>query len=274
MNQTDYGRQGDDYIVSPEQKALYQEHGYITLRNVLTGEELNDIEQEFDHFISGSVPDMGRDFCDMSGPYDRKFEDFALVNAMLPTKYKPALQGNIYEKLSASIAKQLIGDDATLDYDQFLAKRPARPDAKFTLHQDLGYWPTGTPDTITATCSLAVDDANSENGCLYVIPGSHQQGLRVHKPVHGKDRESSHILGVALLDGEALVELPLNKGDITVHNELILHGSGGNRSETSWRRTYITAFRSKACVEFERKIGFTHSHNDKVNWATHLGALK
>ena len=277
MNDKQLGRCGDDYIVSFEEKLAYEKNGYITLRNVLTEAEIQKIEQDFEHFISGKVPGMGRDFCDMSGPYDRKFEDFALVNAMLPRKYKPDVANNIYEKFSASISRQLIGEDATLDYDQFLAKRPNRPDAKFTLHQDLGYWPPGTPDTITATCSLAVDDANSENGCLYVIPGSHKKGLRVHKPVHGKssaDRDSSHILGVELLDGEALVELPLNRGDITVHNELILHGSGGNRSESSWRRTYITAFRSKACVEYERQIGFTHSHNDKVNWGTHLGALK
>jgi len=33
------------------------------------------------------------------------------------------------------------------------------------------------------------------------------------------------------------------------------------------------AFRSQACVDFERTIGFTHSHNDRINWQTHLGAL-
>jgi hypothetical protein len=35
-------------------------------------------------FIGGEVPDMGRDFCDMSGPYDRAVEDFSLINAVLP----------------------------------------------------------------------------------------------------------------------------------------------------------------------------------------------
>ena len=152
MNDKQLGRCGDDYIVSFEEKLAYEKNGYITLRNVLTEAEIQKIEQDFEHFISGKVPGMGRDFCDMSGPYDRKFEDFALVNAMLPRKYKPDVANNIYEKFSASISRQLIGEDATLDYDQFLAKRPNRPDAKFTLHQDLGYWPTGTPDTITATC--------------------------------------------------------------------------------------------------------------------------
>ena len=273
MSEQTLGRKGDEYILSPEQIEQFHRDGYVTLRDVLSEEELAAIEPEFDRFIRGEVPDMGRDFCDMSGPYDRKFEDFSLVNAVLPGKYKPDLRGNIYEKRTASIARQLIGESATLDYDQFLAKRPAKPDAVFTWHQDLGYWPTGTPEPLTATCSLALDDADSENGCLKVVPGSQKKCLRPHRPLVGADRESSHILSVELTADDPVVELPVRRGDITVHDEMIIHGSGGNSSPNRWRRTYITAFRTKACVDFERSIGFTHSHNDAINWETHLGSL-
>lgn len=269
----DFGRRGDDYVLSPEQVAQFHRDGYVTLRNVLSEEEVTALEPEFDRFIAGEVPGMGRDFCDMSGPYGRAFEDFSLVNAVLPRRYRPELQGNVYERRTASIAQQLLGGTATLDYDQFLAKRPAKPDAVFTWHQDLGYWPTGTPEPRTATCSLALDDADAENGCLCVVPGSQNQGLRPHRPLLGEDRETSHILSVELTDADEIVQLPLRRGDITVHDELIVHGSGGNRSADRWRRTYIAAYRAKACVDFERSIGFTHSHNDAINWETHLGAL-
>lgn len=266
------GPQGDDYILTQDQIDQFHRDGYVTLRGVVSEEELAAIEPEFARFIRGEVPGMGRDFCDMSGPYDRKFEDFALVNAVLPRRYRPEIRDNVYERRTASIARQLIGDTATLDYDQFLAKRPAKPGAVFTWHQDLGYWPTGTPDTITATCSLALDDADKENGCLRVVPGSHRKGLRPHRPLMA-DRDESHILGVELTDADPVAELPLKRGDITVHDEMIIHGSGGNNSRDRWRRTYITAYRSRACVDYERSIGFTHSHNDAINWETHLGAL-
>jgi len=267
------GRQGDDYILSPDEIEQFHRDGYVTLRGVLSEEELAAIEPEFDRFICGEVAGMGRDFCDMSGPYGRKFEDFALVNAVLPRRYRPEIRDNLFERRAASISRQLIGETATLDYDQFLAKRPAKPDAVFTWHQDLGYWPTGTPEPLTATCSLALDDADSENGCLRVVPGSHRKGLRPHRPLMGEDREKSHILSVELTADDPVVELPLQRGDITVHDEMIIHGSGGNSSPDRWRRTYIAAFRTKACVDFERAIGFTHSHNDTINWETHLGAL-
>ncbi|MEO6717705.1 MAG: phytanoyl-CoA dioxygenase family protein [Novosphingobium sp.] len=268
-----FGRQGEDYILSLEQIGQFRRDGYVTLSEVVAEEEFPALELEFERFILGEVPGMGRDFCDMSGPYGRKFEDFSLVNAVLPRKYRPQLQGNVYERRTASIARQLLGTTATLDYDQFLAKRPGKPDAVFSWHQDLGYWPTGTPEPLTATCSLALDDADAENGCLRVVPGSQKDGLRPHRPRLGEDREKSHILSVELTDEDAIVELPLRRGDITVHDELIIHGSGGNHSPNRWRRTYIAAYRTKACVDFERSIGFTHSHNDQINWETHLGAL-
>lgn len=268
-----FGRQGDDYILSPEEIAQFHRDGYITLRGVMTEDELAPIEAEFGRFIRGEVGGMGKDFCDMSGPFDRAFENFSLVNAVLPRHYQPALRGNLYERRAASISRQLVGESATLDYDQFLAKRPAKPDAVFTMHQDLGYWPTGTPEPLTATCSLALDDADPENGCLKVVPGSQKQGLRPHRPLMGEDRSKSHILSVELTDADTVVDLPLKRGDITVHDELIVHGSGGNTSPDRWRRTYIVAFRSKACVDYERSIGFTHSHNDTITWETHLGAL-
>jgi hypothetical protein len=48
----------------------------------------------------------------------------------------------------------------------------------------------------------------------------------------------------------------------------VVHGSGGNNSPTNQRRTYVLAYRAGVIVEAERKIGFTHSHNDEVNWDT------
>lgn len=268
-----FGRAGDQFILRPDQIEQFHRDGYVILEGVLSEDELLPLELEFERFIRGDVPDMGRDFCDMSGPYDREFTEFSLVNAVLPRRYRPELQGNLFERRSASVARQLVGETAVLDYDQFLAKRPNKPDAVFTWHQDAGYWPTGTPEPLTATCSLALDDADKENGCLRVVPGSQKGALRPHRPIHGDDRENSHILGVELDPEDQVIQLPLKRGDMTVHDEMIIHGSGGNRSPTRWRRTYITAFRSKACVDYERAIGFTHSHNDQVNWQTALGAL-
>jgi phytanoyl-CoA hydroxylase len=99
--------------------------------------------------------------------------------------------------------------------------------------------------------------------------GSHREPeLRPHLPLH-QDRGQSHTL-VATVDesSETLDVAELHRGDVTVHHERAIHGSGGNASER-WRRGYVVAFRSRGTVAAERALGFTHSHNDDVrvlNW--------
>lgn len=277
MSQGTRGRSEEHYHLESNQVDAFHGDGYLVLPGFLTEEELEPIEAIYEHFMTGTVSGMGRDLCDMSGPYDRPFEEFNIINCVLPRKYDARVPGNLFELRAESVARQLIGSDATLDYDQFLSKKPGRDAAVFAWHQDLGYWPTGTPDTKTTTCSLALDDATLENGCLQVVPGSHREaGIRPHKPILESEsglREETHALSIDLLEEDELVPLPVKRGDITVHNERIIHGSGGNPSGR-WRRTYILAHRSRATVEYERSIGFTHSHNDRVQWQTHLEALE
>lgn len=274
------GIQGDDYLLTDEQIRTFHDDGYVVLDDVVTEAELATFEPVYDEFMRGEVKGMNRDFCDMSGPYTRAFEDFELVNAVLPRVYRPQLQGNIWERRAESISRQLLGAAAVIDYDQFLAKRPRKGGAQFAWHQDLGYWPT-TPqfDTLTATCSLALDDAFDDNGCLQVVPGSHREPeLRPHRPAirtnsQTGEREASHTLSIELTPDDRVVSLPVRRCSASVHNERIVHGSPGNPSDR-WRRTYIVAYRQKKLVDYERSIGFTHSHNDKIQWTTHLEALR
>lgn len=266
-------RQGDDYLVCAADRAAFHARGYVTLADVLHEHEVAAIEAIYDQFTAGAIPGMGRDLCDMSGSYDDSFAGFALVNAMLPRRYRPDLIGNPFERLSASISRQLLGADMTLDYDQFLSKKPARARAAFAMHQDMGYWPVGTPDTRTATCSLAVTDSTIANGCIRFIPGSHRPGrLLPHRPAGdcaNRDRSRSHTLELELPADAVVIDQEVARGSITVHDEWVVHGSAGNRSP-HWRKTYVIAYRSAATVAHERAIGFTHSHNDTVNWQTAL----
>jgi len=263
-------RIGDDYQVSASDRATYHAQGYICLPKVLNEAEVAAIEATYDRFANGEITGMGRDLCDMSGTYKDDFKNFALINAMLPRRYLPALQGNIYERLSQSIARQLYGDDMGYDYDQFLSKKPGKARAAFAMHQDMGYWPVGTPDTRTATCSLAITDSVRANGCIAFVPGSHKSAKLVpHRSKGAADRSESHTLEIDLPANTPIEHVEVPRGSITVHDEWVVHGSAGNNSDT-WRKTYIIAYRSLATIAHERSIGFTHSHNDQVNWKTAL----
>lgn len=263
-------RKGDEYIISPEEKELYKQNGYVHLKGVLSEEEINDLEKEFMAFIRREVEVEGRDFCDMSADYSKPIESFSIINIMLPSRYRPSLKNNIYEKRAASISKQLLGPDMTFDYDQLLAKPPNKPDAIFHWHQDLAYWPV-TKDTRTASFWLAIDNSTIENGCLHFVPGSHlEPDLRDHGSLHG-NRDKSHTLSSNLSEKDMPKPAELSRGDVTVHHERILHGSGGNYSNSSWRRAWVIAFRSQETVKEERRRGFSHSHNDPLEVLNAVG---
>jgi hypothetical protein len=254
-------RDGATYRVEPNEIERFRCDGWVHLRGVLTESELEEIAEVYELFLRREIEVPGKDFCDMSGDYGRTVEDYSIVNVMLPRRYHPPWQGNVYERRAASIAAQLCGDNMVLDYDQLLAKRPRKEDAVFAWHQDLAYWPL-TPDTRTATCWLAIDDSTVHNGCMRFVSGSHREPtLRPHRPLHG-DRERSHTLVAEVDESRDRITLAeIRRGDVTVHNERVLHGSGGNSSD-GWRRAYIVAFRAVETVATERARGFTHSHND------------
>jgi phytanoyl-CoA hydroxylase len=254
-------RQGGTYVVSEEEKQRFRSDGYVHLRGVLSPEELADISAVYDSFLRREITVEGKDFNDMTtGEHGTDPSGYAIVNVMLPRKYLPSWQGNIYEQRATSIAEQLCGEGMVIDFDQFLAKHPGREDAVFGWHQDQAYW-IDTDDRRTATCWLAVDASTRENGCMQFLVGSHHEPVRPHRPLH-EDRSKSHTLITDLQPGDVMVPVEIQAGDITVHNEGILHGSGGNTTADSWRRAYIVALRSVDAVKEERRRGFTHSHND------------
>lgn len=267
-------RKGEAYKIAGEEIEQFNELGYVVLREVLTEAEMETLDPWFDHFVEGKERDkMEKDFCDMSQPYGTPMEEFQLVNAMCPSKYRPELANNIFYKIAQSIADQLYTEgEAKMDYEQFLAKKPSKAGAEFAMHQDLGYWPK-TKNTWTATFSLALSDSELINGCLQVIPGTNKEPeLRKHlpKPYNGDDnekisRDDSHTLVITTDASDTIVHLPVKRGDITIHDERIIHGSAGNESK-AWRKTYVMAFRDANTIKEERAIGFTHSHNDEVNW--------
>ncbi len=250
----------DHYEVSTAERRHFVDRGYVHLKGLLSEGEVADLEVTYDRFLNRQIEVPGKDYCDMAGDYGRDPEDYSIINVMLPRRYYPRWQGNIFERRAASVAGQLCGDGMAIDYDQLLAKQPNKPDAVFAWHQDMAYWPD-TPDTRTATLWLALDDSTTSNGCMRFVPATnHEPALRSHVPQYGS-RGESHALGTELLGSDQPVAVPIRRGDVTVHNERVMHGSGGNTT-SGFRRAYILAFRPEATVAIERELGFTHSHND------------
>ena len=97
-------------------------------------------------------------------------------------------------------------------------------------HQDVTYWGLEPARAITAW--IAIDDADVENGCMSVIPGSHRLGILEH----GKSDREGNLLSInqavpdGLVDEGRAVSMPLRAGQMSLHDGMLLHGSHPNRS--------------------------------------------
>jgi len=257
------------YRVSDDDRRRFADDGFVHLTGLLREQEVAELEVTYDRFLRREIEVPGKDYCDMAGDYGRDPSDYSIVNVMLPRRYYPEWQGNVFEVRAAHVAEQLCGNGMTIDYDQLLAKQPYKDDAIFAWHQDMAYWPD-TDDRRTATFWLAIDDSTVANGCMRFVPATnHESQLRPHQPVFG-GRGESHALGTDLRSEDEVVVKPIARGDCTVHNERVMHGSGGNTT-AGFRRAYVLAFRSQETVEIERRLGFTHSHNDEVDVLDSVG---
>jgi len=135
-------------------------------------------------------------------------------------------------------ARDLIGCEAvSLFTDKLNFKRPSG--APFPWHQDTPYWAFGCDhlDRL-ASLQLYLDDADRENGCLWMIPGSHLNGVLPHVEDRG-------VLGKLYTDIERLetpapTPIEVAAGSLIYFHGDVVHGSRGNRSRHSRRALVFT----------------------------------
>jgi hypothetical protein len=124
---------------------------------------------------------------------------------------------------------QALGPDVCFTHQQFVSKRPdamARTDVPW--HQDNGYGTLEPPHDLTVWITL--DDCDERNGCLWVLPGSHKQGLLPHTPSGG--------LLAATATGEG-VPLPMRAGDAVAFSSLLMHRSLPNTTDKTRVAMYV-----------------------------------
>lgn len=103
------------------------------------------------------------------------------------------------------------------------------------LHQDQRYLRV-QPGTCIAAW-LALDDCDTENGCLQVVPGTQEMELLCPIP---SDREKSFTREtVPVPPGHEVVDLPMKAGDVVFFNGQLVHGSGPNASKDRFRRILV-----------------------------------
>lgn len=213
-------------ILSVEQHQSFEENGYLILRNLIEPEVLDSLKRALLQVIGGNCASASNTVKRNDGRLTTQLRHLHMTH--------PLIQEFIYYPKLGAIASVLMNHtpEVRLWHDQIIFK-PARIGGPVAWHQDYFYWQhTSAPDMVTAWC--AITNSTPENGCMYVVPGSHRWGLMENRYKH-EDNELEFLLtdGVRGKQNGPITKRPLvmQPSDVSFHHPMLIHGSYNNDSD-------------------------------------------
>ena len=145
--------------------------------------------------------------------------------------------------------ESLLGPDFFMWGSNFFIKEP-HTGSTVGWHQDAYYWPLQPQDSVTAW--IAFLDSDEENGAMKVIPGSHRAGILKHQRASDTDSVLTLECEGGQFREDAAVSLVLKAGQVSFHNDKMVHGSPANRSDR--RRIGLTVRYSRTEVKCDLSV--------------------
>jgi ectoine hydroxylase-related dioxygenase (phytanoyl-CoA dioxygenase family) len=204
--------------LSPDEINTYQEQGFVVPEFRLSPQRLSQLREALDRVIAAN-------------PQARPEQ---LVSVHIDDRASEGVAGDSMfleiarDEQIVDMVEQLIGPDVVLWGCQVFCKPPG-DGMEVPWHQDGHYWPIRP--LATCTVWIAIDDSVIENGCLRVIPGSHQPPvLQPHLIEDRTDIVLNQRLSGESFDESAAVDVELEAGQMSLHDVYMIHGSNPNRS--------------------------------------------
>jgi phytanoyl-CoA hydroxylase len=207
-----------------EQKAFYDEQGYLVFPQLLDEAELADLRTALADVLqqAADLTEPNKHF--IVAPGDDGQEH--LIRVHHPISYHRTFYDLVFNPKIVDVVETLIGPNIQLRHTA-LNMKPPSAFSTWLWHQDYPFFPHSNYDLLAVMVFL--DDATPENGCLTVLPGSHKAGPRYHDipksgPWRLKEREE-------IADRSRWLELPVPAGGMELHHCNMLHGSKAGKGD-------------------------------------------
>lgn len=123
---------------------------------------------------------------------------------------------------------EILGQDLLVWGANLFIKNPQTPNF-VSWHQDLTYWGLDDADEVTAW--VALTPANTHNGCMRFVPGSHRLDIVEHRDTFAGQNLLSRGQEIAIeVDESRAVDIVLEPGEFSLHHGRMFHASNPNTS--------------------------------------------
>ncbi len=158
-----------------------------------------------------------------------------------PHKISPLIHDYLAHPALVGVLTGIVGPNVKCMQSMLFVKAPGK--AGQAWHQDEFYIPTRDRSLVGAW--IAVDDATVENGCLWIIPGSHRPGyLRPRVPSHSPEYADVDTIDVSAFPPEQVVPVEVKSGAVVFFNGYTLHSSRRNKTADNFRTALVNHYMS------------------------------
>ena len=235
--------QDRSFGMSADELTFWQEKGYLVRLNVFTAEENDVLRQVAEDIVDRKRPFPAAKVDQNALVRDGKAEEqgiYGIHKIHHPSCYCPEFLARVRDPRLTDPLVDILGPDILGINNLFIWKAP-KIGLGFPWHQDKFYFGNRFNTETTVGTWTAIDPADRENGCLYVIPGSHKSDIFQHDDLPGSQQEEFKLArGVRDGDGVA-VEVP--PGAVIWFHSHLLHKSTDNHS-LRFRRSYVSHYLS------------------------------
>ena len=229
----------EQYRLSADQVAFFHENGYLSNIKLLEEWQVAALNEELAAILDPAHP--GHELFYEFHSNESSDPNGVLFHALGAWRITPGLHDVLWNPAFVMAASQLLNDKPLRFWHDQLFYKPARHGGVVAWHQDYSYW-TRTVPMQHLTCWTGLDDATTENGCMYYVPGSHRWGLLDKPELAGDMTGLMAWLSEEQKEQFKPIPIEMKQGYGAFHHPLLVHGSYENKSDRPRRAFVLNVF--------------------------------
>ena len=225
----------------PEAADFYRENGFLVVENCIPPHEVAELRDETTQVCRGNRGAFGG----ITEATAAETDDEVLRRYLcihFPHKISETMKRYVAHPSYVDVLTAIIGPNVKCMQSMLFIKASGKPGQAW--HQDEFYIPTR--DGSLTGGWLAMDDATLENGCLWILPGSHRRRLIYPQKANEDDRRFD-CAGIAYqfpYRDEDSVPVEVKAGSLVFFHGYLLHRSLPNYAKTGYRRVLVNHYMS------------------------------
>ncbi|MFC4700411.1 phytanoyl-CoA dioxygenase family protein [Glaciecola siphonariae] len=249
-------------VITEENIRFYAQSGYLIAPDALLPSNIEALNEDIVDILRGKRGEIEG----LATVQANDSDDIACIRRYAAIHFPHKLSNlikdfakhpKIIEVLRATVSQNL-----KCLQSMFFVKAPGKKGQAW--HQDEYFIPTR--DKSLTGAWLALDDANEENGCLWLIPGSHKDGV-IRRRIENTNAAfaDTEVADIYPYEPSDFVKVEVKKGAIVFFNGYLLHMSLQNTSKNCFRRALVFHYSSAQTMlpwNLDGRIPHTHDYRD------------